>query len=370
MSETVVASRKPMPLKTMACPAVTVFDSTRVNLPRVCVFENVHEFNPRFAGHLLHDIYVARAVTFDRIELVTLPAGAMVHGDYDFLVTVGDTFVEEQFHHEWHPPVMPRVLASTTPAVEVPEDVLLLARFGALTWGHWLGELLPRAVAAELVAPGKYRFAVPAAFHAGSSPNFLASLRAYGIGEDRLIYLDQQRYVFERLATISSMWVYPYAIHPAALALLRAGLKQRVPRAPQGASAAAALRQNEESGRHIMNLDETLALLKIKGVTPFPVAALPFMEQVALFREAQTLFGVLGSNLTGLIYSPQGVRTISAAPGDWGDCFFHGLLQAQEGLYADLRGTPAPGHTDMMSAAFILSPGRLAEALDAVGHTY
>ncbi len=95
---------------------------------------------------------------------------------------------------------------------------------------------------------------------------------------------------------------------------------------------------------------------------------MPFIEQVALFREARTLFGVLGSNLIGLIYSPLGVRTVSAAPADWGDCFFHGLLQAQEGIYADLRGTLPSGHTNMMTAPFTLSPGRIAEALDAVGH--
>lgn len=368
MTEPGSAICKSIPLHSLARHAVPVFNATRTNLPRVCAYENVHEFNQRFATHLLRDIYIARDVTFDRVDLVTLPAGTIVHGDANHLTTIGDIFLKEQFHQDLHTPMLPRVMASTTPAMEVAGDVLLLARFGGLTWGHWLGEILPRAIAAELVAPGKYRFAVPASFRGGASTNFLASLRAYGICEDRLIYLDPHRYIFERLATVSSMWIYPYAIHPAALALLRVGLKQNIPPAPQGAHAAAVLRQKEEAGRHIKNLDETLAFLNIKGITAFPVATLPFIEQVALFREARTLFGVLGSNLTGLIYSPQGVRTVSAAPGDWGDCFFHGLLQAQQGVYADLRGAPADGHTDMMSAPFTLSPGRLADALDAVGH--
>ncbi len=368
MAEPRTAICESMPLHSLARHEVPVFNAMRVNLPRVCVYENVREFNQRFAAHLLRDIYIARAVTFDRVDLVTMPAGTIVHGDADHLTTIDGIFLKEQLHQDLHAPILPRVMASTTPIMEVAGDVLLLARFGALTWGHWLGEILPRAVAAELVAPGKYRFAVPAVYREWVNPNHLASLRAYGIGEDRLIYLGQHRYKFERLASVSSMWVYPYAIHPAALALLRVGLKQNIPPAPQGARAAALLRPKEEAGRYIRNLDETLAILSIKGITPFPVATLPFIEQVALFREARTLFGVLGSNLTGLIYSPQGVRTVSAAPGDWGDCFFHGLLQGQQGVYADLRGTPADGHTDMMTAPFTLSPGQLADALDAVGH--
>lgn len=355
------------PLTMLAQDSLTVFGAAEACLPKVCAYENVHEYSKPFAAHLLRDIYIHRAVSFDSIDVVTLPPGTVVHGDADYLTTAGSIFLKDQFHRDWHPPVAPRVLANTAPAIAVAGDVLLLSRYGALTWGHWLGEILPRAVVAEFIAPGKYRFAVPEAYRAGASANYLASLRAYGIGEDRLIYLGQHRYAFERLAAVSPMWIYPYAIHPAALALLRVGLKQPIPRAPHGAETAAMLRSQGEAGRHIRNLGETLDFLKIKGFIPFPVAAMPFIEQVALFREAKTVFGVLGSNLTGLIYSPLGVRTVSAAPGDWGDCFFHGLLQAQKGFYADLRGTPEPGYADMMTAPFTLSLARLAEALDAVG---
>jgi len=355
------------PLAALARSAVTVFAPVQAALPRVCVYENVHEYNQFFAQHLLGDIYAPRHAAFGAVELVTLPPGAVVHGDCHYLTQSGETFVQEQYHEFWHAAGVPRALAGTTPAEHVPGEVVLLARLGVDTWGHWLGELLPRAVVAEFTAPGRYRFAVPEHFRTHASPNFLASLRAYGIGEDRLVFIHpERRYVFERLASVTSMWIYPYAMHPAALALLRLALKEPVPAAPPGAEEAVMLRQ-EQHGQQIINHAEVLGHLRQRGFTVFDVGALPFIEQVALFRAAGTVFGQLGSSLTGLLYSPYGVRAVSAAPGDWGDCFFHGILQGQHGIYADLRGTPeAPGE-QLMYAPFTLATAKLDEALAAIG---
>jgi capsular polysaccharide biosynthesis protein len=89
-----------------------------------------------------------------------------------------------------------------------------------------------------------------------------------------------------------------------------------------------------------------LNLLKRRGFTAVDIGNLPFIEQVSIFREA--------------------TKTVSVAPGDWGDCFFYGLLQAQDGIYADVRGTPNPTFNGEMWAPFTLSVQRVAEALDAV----
>lgn len=357
------------PLAALAQSALPVFEPQDVYLPKVCVYENVHEYNADFARHLLRDIYVERTVSFPRVDLVTLPPGTVVHGDYGYVATVGDVFLEEQFYPVWHPPEMPAVLASVTPEIRVTGDALLLARFGAATWGHWLGELVPRAVVAELVAPGKYKFVIPDDLGTRTSRNFLQALYAYGIGDDRLIRIDQRhRYVFDRLATVSSMWIYPYAMQPTVLALMRNNIKLRLPVIPEGISALAALR--ESAGvRYIENHDEIRSFLRIKKFSAVDVGSLPFLEQVALFQRAHTVFGELGSNLTGLIYSPLGGRMVSVAPGDWGDCFFHGLVQAQAGKYADVRGTPKPGAENPNFAPFMPSIVRIAEALEAVGHT-
>jgi hypothetical protein len=53
---------------------------------------------------------------------------------------------------------------------------------------------------------------------------------------------------------------------------------------------------------------------------------LSFENQVAAFNAASTVFCVLGSGLTGLIYSPDKVSVIAPAPEDWGDAFFTDLF--------------------------------------------
>lgn len=356
------------PLGALAQAVSPVFEAQDVYLPKVCVYENVHEYNAAFARHLLNDIYIGRGVSFPRVDLVTLPPGTVVHGDHDYVTTVGDIFVEEQFHPVWHPPVMSRVLASAAAECRIEEDALLLARFGATTWGHWLGELAPRAVVAELVAPGKYKFVVPDDLGGGTSPNFLQVLRAYGIGEERLIRIDRShRYVFSRLATVSSMWVYPYAMQPTALALMRNNLKVALPRLGDDASALAALRPSAGT-RYIENFQEIRDFLRIMKIPAVGIGELSFVEQVALFQRAHTVFGELGSNLTGLIFAPLGVRVVSVAPDGWGDCFFHGLVQAQAGRYADVRGPARPNAAEPGYAPFMPSIVRIAEALEAVGH--
>src|SRR5271165_7055837 len=149
------------PLAALAQSVVPIFEAQDVYLPKVCVYENVRDYNAGFAKHLLKDIYVARRAHFPSVDLVTLPPGTVVHGAQGYITMVGDVFLREQFHSTWHLPKVPEVLASVSPKIHVRGDALLLARYGAATWGHWLGELVPRAVVAELVAPGKYKFVIP-----------------------------------------------------------------------------------------------------------------------------------------------------------------------------------------------------------------
>jgi hypothetical protein len=355
------------PLSVIAESSTRIFNPQKVYLPNVCVYENTHEFSKEFARHLLRDIYISRMVEFPAIDLVKLPPDTVVHGDHQYVTTIGDVFLEEQFHPVWHTQKAFSIINSQTPEILIDEECLLLSRYGAWTWGHWLGELIPRAVVAELIAPKKYKFVIPDGFGKIVSQNFLDALYAYGIEESRLIRIDQNhRYRFSRLSTVSSMWVYPYAMQPVALDLMQNRLQASLPDTTN-AKAIAVLRPRGGS-RYIENYDEIESLLRIKKFFVCQIGKLPFLEQIALFSQAEYVFGELGSNLTGLIYSPLGVKTISVAPGDWGDCFFHGLIQNRGGKYADVRGTPNPLAKTKNVASFTLSIVRMTEALEAIGY--
>jgi len=359
----------------MAVSRELLFDSLHGRLPRVCVHSNIAEFNPGFAAHIERDIYAARDVTFPAVELLTLPDGIIVHPDHDDVATAGNTFATDQLRNELRRPgTQPlAALEASTPMEEVAEDCLLVARYGHSTWGHWLGEILPRAIAAEAAAPGKFRYAVPGRT---TDPNWddvlprniLGSLRAYGIGEDRLLRLHQgRRYRFARLHAVTSMWIYPYAIHPAVLNLLRRSL--RAPRIRIAAAPRAAMLRLHGGQRGLINQEDIALLLRIKGFQLVDIGALPFLEQVAVFAQAESVFGVLGSNLAGLLYAPIGVQALSVAPGDWGECFFHGILQGLNARYVDLRGSPEPGAKYKMWANFSVPISRVTQALELLKAT-
>ena len=60
------------------------------------------------------------------------------------------------------------------------------------------------------------------------------------------------------------------------------------------------------------------------------IGGLSFAEQVATFAAAQTIVGVLGSGLSGMLYSPAGVRVLTLAPSRWSDLFFFALMQNRD----------------------------------------
>lgn len=129
---------------------------------------------------------------------------------------------------------------------------------------------------------------------------------------------------------------------------------------------AVALLRLANTGRTIKNDGQVLGWLRTQGFVPFDIGQMSFVQQVTLMRHAEEVFGILGSSLTGLIYSPNGVRVLSAAPGAWADRFFYALIQARNGVYADVRGEPDLTSTSLMAAPFTPALDRLAAGLRAI----
>jgi hypothetical protein len=218
----------------------------------------------------------------------------------------------------------------------------LLARFGEGTWGHWLGEILPRATLAEHFFPGKFAYVVPAWTTTAGSTKFadsvLESLRAYGIGEDRIYRLiEDTGYRFRSLSTVTSVRA-DRAMHPEALELMRTNVVL-VPESFTGYfPARMAMLRKAVKRRGVANALAVEQLLNQLGFFCLEIEDYSFSAQVALFRAATTVLCVLGSGLTGLIYSPDHVNVVAPAPENWGDSFFYPLVQQRAGKFIDIRG--------------------------------
>ena len=125
------------------------------------------------------------------------------------------------------------------------------------------------------------------------------------------------------------------APHPAALDVMRGAIRLSAYQ-PDGAKIA--LMRRDWHTRGILNGIEIETVLRGAGYTITDAATMPFVDQARMFQCATTVFGVVGSGLTGLIYSPNGVRVLAAGPASWGDRFFYALAQNRNARWAEVRG--------------------------------
>ena len=321
----------------------TISEGVDITIPNAMGFSNIGDVNPKFGAHLFKDIYIERQCKLSPIMLAQMPSGSRVIGGGDFVLRVSDVFIDEQFppYFRNNPDKLSQLEATAYPEEEVTERCILIARYGLYTWGHWLGELLPKAVMIEKRFPRRYKFVIPSQVYLDLSATapwtrIRESLAAYGITRDRVILIDADRdYVFTNLSTVTSVWS-DYLIHPDASSDLRDIIQTTI--ATVSKKKYIGILRDGRYGRSISNLADITALLRDGGFELFSLGGMSFLDQVWLFQQAELIFGVLGSDLTGILYCRPGIKVITAAPGIFGDRFFYALILDRSGIQIDLRG--------------------------------
>ena len=291
---------------------------------------------------MLKDIYVTRDCEVNSVDLVALPHGSVLLGGGHFVLAAGGNLISEQYpvYLKQSLEQMSAVTSSTRPVEEVGNEALLIARYGIFTWGHWLGELLPKAVVAERFFPGRFTYVMPYQTIGDTSPNLpwtriRESLAAYGIDQERLTLIREDRdYRFKSLFAVTPVWS-DSVIHPEVVSVLREDLRIGCESTPRGHIAIGRL---PAYGRGLENFGPVQHLLRAAGFSVQQTGAMSFVEQVSVFSKADVLFGILGSDLTNLIYAPPGIKVITVAPANFGDRFFYALVLASMGKQIDLRG--------------------------------
>ena len=245
---------------------------------------------------------------------------------------------------------------------ELTGECVLLTRWGHGTWGHWLAEILPMAALIERRYPGRFRYAVPDHGDTSYGAAVLDSLHAYGIDAHRLIRIPPVKSCFLANARIVTPIWSDHAPHPAALDVMR-GSVRLCPYRPGWEKIA--LMRRDWPTRTIANGDEVERFLSAEGFTITDAASMPFLDQVRMFQSAKMVFGVIGSGLTGLIYSPDEVGIVAVGPASWGDRFFYALAQHRRGRWSEVRGRSKwAGESIMRDAPFEISLQALRDGLN------
>lgn len=347
-----------------------LIESIIVDSPKCLVHTNFLALNEEFGRHHLRDLYVAKQHTIPAIRLHRFPPGVSlaVRDGEDFIPYIGDRALAEQIRSYWTDDDVASTVAGAAGLTELSEEAVLIARYGVRTWGHWLGELLPKVVCVEHAYPDRFRYVVPESVMTDSTLRATRqSLEAYGIGAERLLFVrGGLRYRFANLFVVSPVWFPGCPLHPRMVGLMRAIIPEpdRIRELPNSV----ALLRRESTTRQLANVVVVGIYLQSRGWSIVDVAHLDFVDQVKLFAGAENIVSVLGSGLAGLMYSPEGVKVLTLAPSNWGDLFFFSLMQERQARLADIRGlslaeTPA----DAAWQRFVLDIADLQTGLQALG---
>jgi capsular polysaccharide biosynthesis protein len=360
---------RPVGLSEAARLEAPIYPAVTMSMPHVQVYTNAD----REMADVVSAAYAARIGRPEAVRIMALPEGALVHGQAQFLLSVGDLLVEEQIPPSWRADSG----GSLPPRRGLPEphdvdgDVMLIARFGCRTWGHWLGELLPKVAVCEWHFPNRYFYALPHEAIDVERSGVIAkrireSLAAYGVPMGRVLPLTGKLYRFSRLFAMTGVWT-DRMMHPQVMATL-----QETARLPNAVSASiqprVALLRGDNDRRQMANADAVKACLRRRDYAVLDIADLSFTDQIRVFSQAKRIFSILGSSLSGLIYANEGVDVIAAAPARFADRFFYALMQAKGARYAEVRGPvagePLPMYRD---SAFEVPIGDLEAAFAALG---
>jgi hypothetical protein len=333
----------------------TIFPAREISLVDLVAFSNsdITCSNPAFC---------ARDAKPDSIDIGRLPRRTTLHGSHLFAACVGNAWIVETI-----PAYLQDKMASTPPdppaeLIPIEDECFIAARYGHGTWGHWLGEILPLAAVAERVYPGRFRYATT--FYGGDNIAYgsrvVESFAAYGIAENRLFRMMRNRsYTFS-----SAYWMTPawsdHILHPDVATVMRGAVHLD----PIGAPRRIALLRRGARGRMLVNPEAIADLLHAYGYVSVDIESLSFREQISIFRNAKSVFSVLGSGLSGLLFSPDHVTVATVRPRQWQDRFFPALMQLRRGRWADISG-PTSGDNPM-GDPFAISKQDVASALQAL----
>src|SRR5688500_193370 len=118
----------------------------------VLAYSNIEKLHPAFGHQMRSLVYADRFCRTDGISLGRLEPGATVLGGDEFLLLcAGGGLLKDQVHPalRQNEERLSQIIGKHRDIQEISGEALLIGRFGIITWGHWLVEILPKMFLAE-----------------------------------------------------------------------------------------------------------------------------------------------------------------------------------------------------------------------------
>lgn len=246
--------------------------------------------------------------------------------------------------------------------------VVLCKKPGLGNYGHWMMEMLPRArIVHDLLPELKARVLV------GDAPEPLRgvmadSLALLGIDPARAVVAGTAPRRFAELLLVEGLTEHGVYMSPLVLDCAAA-----LARGVVAGDARNLLVSRQTAGiRRLVDEDALALRAQETGWVPVEPARLSLPEQIALFKGADGIAGVMGAALTNIAFAPSGSRVTVFAPVGMPDTFFWFIATLRGLHYTEIRCAQtgpvrgnAPWDTDLIldpeDAAALFGASTLSE---------
>lgn len=211
---------------------------------------------------------------------------------------------------------------------------------GSGNFGHYLIEMLPKAIIAKQLFPHHpLKFVV----HDTDVLHVVKeSLSLLGVDPADIVVTGDDPVLFDNLIVLDGLTRHGGYQSSLCLQSLTA-LAKDIPPAPN--SKIFVIRHGKP--RALSNQAQVATLLQERGFSVVDPASMTWAEQIALFKGATTVVGVLGAAMTNMAFCPAGARTILLTSACFPDTFFWFIAQHAQLYYTEIRCPDLPEAASM-----------------------
>lgn len=209
---------------------------------------------------------------------------------------------------------------------------LNLRNRGEQNYGHWLIECLPKINYLKKLEDG-FGVLVP---NVSSQMNLVidTSLRSSGASQDLMILKMGKNEIkrFESLVIIDGLTHHGIYMAPQAVEF-----NNKLRDSVNGAGLKKVLLLRDSNNRRISNIEHLTSTLREFGFTAVNPGKLTFSEQISVIKDADSVIGVMGAEMTNIVYANNCANILNIAPASMPDTFFHFLSVHKNHSYNEFR---------------------------------
>lgn len=211
--------------------------------------------------------------------------------------------------------------------------VLLCKKRGIGNYGHWMMEMLPKAqLVHRHLAELEVRFLV-AQVPGPLNDSMAFSLSMLGIDLARTIVVDDTPRRFADLLLVVGLSEHGGYMSP----LVLDGLDVLAGCVAAAGAERLFVTRRATGFRRVVDEDALIAYAQARGYTLVDPAALTLPQQVALFKGAMRIVGVMGAAMTNIAFAPPGARVVTLTPAGMPDTFFWFIATLRGLDYTEVR---------------------------------